>query len=150
MLPVGGTALQTLEVRASETSLEARYANPIEVPSDDRRQRQPRVALSVVLASLASLGDVLDPRKLDGNLASDPASLRVRPEHELLAQQWHLTPAEARTALALAEGLSPARIAEAHRVAISTVRVHLKRAYAKTDTAGQRELAERVRRWRLP
>jgi DNA-binding CsgD family transcriptional regulator len=76
--------------------------------------------------------------------------MRAPPEHELLAQQWQLTPAEARTAIALADGLAPAQIAEAHRVAISTVRVHLKRAYAKTDTVGQRELAERVRRWRLP
>ena len=150
MLPVGGTPLQTLDVNATETSLAARYANPIEIPSDDRRKRQPRVALSVVLASLASLGDVFDPATLDGNLASDPSSKRAPPEHVLLAEQWQLTPAEARTAIALAEGLSPAQIAEVHGVTISTVRVHLKRAYAKTETAGQRELAERVRRWRVP
>ena len=150
MLPLGGSPLRVLELDARENSLAARFAHPIEIPSDDRRRRQPRVALSVVLASLASLGDVFDPATLDGNLASDPTSLRPPPEHELLAEQWQLTPAEARTAIALAEGLSPAQIAEVHGVAISTVRVHLKRTYAKTETAGQRELAERVRRWRVP
>jgi DNA-binding CsgD family transcriptional regulator len=57
-----------------------------------------------------------------------------------LAGRHDLTPAETRVLRALDEGLPPAGIGARLGVATGTVRVHLKRLYAKTGARGQRRL----------
>jgi DNA-binding CsgD family transcriptional regulator len=61
------------------------------------------------------------------------------PEKEL-RDLFGLTPAEARVALALTEGLDPAGVAERLGVSMPTVRTHLTRIFDKTETAGQATL----------
>lgn len=61
-------------------------------------------------------------------------------QSELLAQLYHLTPAELRVALALAKGMDTKEIAELHGVSLNTVRGQLKALMGKTDTHRQSEL----------
>jgi len=69
----------------------------------------------------------------------DPAA-RVRLSPVLLAQLYGLTPMEAATAAAIAEGSSPSDIARARGCADDTVRSHLKRILEKTGTHRQADL----------
>jgi len=62
----------------------------------------------------------------------DPESLRI--DVAALAHAFNLTPAEARVAKLLAEGLTPARIAEAVGSSTHTVRTHVRALYDKTAT----------------
>lgn len=104
--------------------------------------------LSTVLASLEALGDVAG-RLRDGDIVVPTAHRAPVDQTLALSEAWGLTLTEARVALALAEGRSPKQVAADLGVALSTVRVHLKHAYAKTETAGQRELVARVHSWQL-
>lgn len=61
-----------------------------------------------------------------------------------LANLYALTPAEVRVAELLASGASVGEIAAQLGVSISTVRTHLKRTYAKTETRGQADLVRRI------
>lgn len=61
-------------------------------------------------------------------------------ELEALRQRFDLSPQEARIALALRDGGTVAEIAERMGIGYETARVHLKSAFAKTDTHRQREL----------
>ena len=63
---------------------------------------------------------------------------------EPFATRFGLTPSEVRVALALLEGGSPRRIAEAQGVTLATVRTHLRRLYDKTGTSGQAALVKLV------
>jgi DNA-binding CsgD family transcriptional regulator len=62
------------------------------------------------------------------------------PVPEILQRLYGLTPSEAAVALAVAQGHDPRHIAEELRIGIPTVRTHLYRAMAKTDTRRQAEL----------
>jgi DNA-binding CsgD family transcriptional regulator len=53
---------------------------------------------------------------------------------------YGLTAAQARVAVLLGEGLSLSAIAERLQVRVDTVRTHLKKIFAKTDTRRQSEL----------
>ena len=55
-----------------------------------------------------------------------------------------LTPAEARLALAVADGLSPTDAAEQLGITVQTARTHLKRVFHKTATTRQAELVKLV------
>ncbi len=68
------------------------------------------------------------------------------PTVESLRDLFGLTAAEARVALALTEGLSPAEAAERLKVSSNTVRVHLARIFDKTGTRRQSELARLMTR----
>jgi DNA-binding CsgD family transcriptional regulator/PAS domain-containing protein len=68
------------------------------------------------------------------------------PTAEGLRDLFGLTTAEARVALALSEGLSPAETAERLKVSSNTVRVHLARIFDKTGTRRQSELARLMTR----
>ncbi len=63
-----------------------------------------------------------------------------------LIRSFGLTPAEARVAVLLCDGMTVAEIADVLGVAVATVRNHLKAVFAKTDTHRQAELARLVSR----
>lgn len=63
------------------------------------------------------------------------------PAADIVATLFDLTPAEARIARGIAEGLTPAELAERLGVSSETVRVQLKRVFSKTSTRRQSELA---------
>jgi DNA-binding CsgD family transcriptional regulator len=71
------------------------------------------------------------------------------PEATLLRGLFDLTPAEARVAQAVAEGMTPSEIASKQHISIGTVRTHLKSAFAKTGTTRQTELAILLSRTRI-
>ena len=64
--------------------------------------------------------------------------------HEQLVDLFDLTPAEARLAWSLAQGLSIAEAAEAHDLTIETARYYSKRIYAKTGARGQVDLVRNI------
>ena len=59
---------------------------------------------------------------------------------EAFGRLYKLTPAELRVAMALAPGLSPEEAAAMLGLRLPTVRTHLQRIYAKTDTNRQIDL----------
>lgn len=64
--------------------------------------------------------------------------------HEQLVDLFDLTPAEARLAWSLAQGLSIAEAAEAHSLTVETARYYSKRIYAKTGARGQVDLVRNI------
>ena len=84
------------------------------------------------------------PRGAAGNaccllLVEDPEEQVMPPERRLM-DIWGLTEAEARVAALLAAGHAPREVAGTLQVSFNTVRTHLQRIFAKTDTARQGEL----------
>ena len=63
------------------------------------------------------------------------------PSADIISALFDLTPAEARVARAIAEGLTPSEIALRHNVSRETVRSQLKRVLLKTSTKRQAELS---------
>ncbi|NMN05850.1 MULTISPECIES: helix-turn-helix transcriptional regulator [unclassified Novosphingobium] len=63
------------------------------------------------------------------------------PGADLIRALFDLTPAEARVARAVAQGLSPTEIASRHTASPATVRTQLKHVFAKTGVTRQTELA---------
>jgi len=57
-----------------------------------------------------------------------------------LANRFGFTLCEARVALLIAKGCSPSRVASKLGISLNTVRSHLKRVFAKSDTHRQAEL----------
>jgi DNA-binding CsgD family transcriptional regulator len=66
------------------------------------------------------------------------------PPAAALAAWFNLTPAEARVARELADGLSPEEIAQAHRVSQGTVRVQMHAIFDKMDVKRQSQLVKKV------
>ena len=64
--------------------------------------------------------------------------------HEQLADLFDLTPAEARLAWSLSQGLSIAEAAEQHGLTIETARYYSKKIYAKTGARGQVDLVRNI------
>ena len=62
----------------------------------------------------------------------------------IAAEAYNLTPAEARVAVALADGQTPAQIAKARSVALSTIKTQIKTAYVKMGIRSQAELVRRL------
>lgn len=77
---------------------------------------------------------------LKGVSASPPAMLR-----DQVRQRWTLSAAEAEVALALADGASPADIAQRRGAALATVRTQIKSVFAKTQVSRQAELVAVIR-----
>lgn len=69
------------------------------------------------------------------------------PDANIISALFDLTPAEARVARAVAEGLTPSEIACRHNVSRETVRSQLKRVLLKTSTKRQSELSLLVSRF---
>lgn len=74
---------------------------------------------------------------------SDPAR-RPPPPPRVLEQHFDLSPAEARLASALAEGLPMDEAAETCGITVGTARSYLKQVFAKTGTSRQAELVKLV------
>ena len=66
------------------------------------------------------------------------------PSSETIGKMFGLSPAEARLAHALAEGLRVEEAAERCGVTVSTARTYLKQAFAKTETNRQSELVKLI------
>ena len=81
---------------------------------------------------------VLSERKAARDLGAD------------LARRFGLTRAEAAVALALADGLTAAEIAERRGASVHTVRNQVKSALAKTESRRQSDLARLVEALRRP
>ena len=64
--------------------------------------------------------------------------------HEQLVDLFDLTPAEARLAWSLAQGLSIVEAAEAHALTVETARYYSKKIYAKTGARGQVDLVRNI------
>ena len=62
------------------------------------------------------------------------------PESAFIMAAYDLTPAEARVALAIAQGANANRIALDHKIAISTVRTQIRSILEKTGCRTQAEL----------
>lgn len=62
------------------------------------------------------------------------------PKPEVLRKMFGLTPTEAKIAIEIARGDSPADIAKEHGVSITTIRFHLSSVLSKTRTQRQSEL----------
>jgi DNA-binding CsgD family transcriptional regulator/PAS domain-containing protein len=73
-----------------------------------------------------------------------PASENPPPPFEALAALYDLTPTEARVMVEIASGKNRAATARALGIADSTVKTHLARAFEKTGTTEQPELAKLV------
>lgn len=74
---------------------------------------------------------------------TDPESRDLAP-HEMLAKLYALTPAEARTARLLMDGLSVKDAAETLGIRESSTRIYVKRLLEKTQTRRQAELVRRL------
>ncbi|WP_096700508.1 helix-turn-helix transcriptional regulator [Magnetospirillum sp. 15-1] len=76
-----------------------------------------------------------------GILVVTPISMPVSPDAALIQGLFDLTPAEARVAGGITEGLSLDQIASRHAVSTETVRAQAKAVYAKTGTSRQSQVA---------
>jgi DNA-binding CsgD family transcriptional regulator/PAS domain-containing protein len=76
---------------------------------------------------------------------SDPERVE-EPQPELLARLYGLTPAEARVASLLLEGLSLPAVADDLSLSLNTVKTHARRVYEKTTTRGQADLIQSLMR----
>ncbi len=76
-------------------------------------------------------------------LVRDPTQQGAHTE-ELLRELFKLTAAEARLALAIADGQSPAQAAQTLGCSVETVRTHLKRIFEKASITRQAELVRLV------
>jgi DNA-binding CsgD family transcriptional regulator len=109
-------------------------------------RRPPAMPLHVVVIPLSGSSDCPDAG--DHHVVvwvSDPARPARMDPLALLA--WYgLTPAEARVASMLVDGMTPADIAQTLEVSMPTVRTQLASAFAKTGTTRQTELLELLAR----
>ena len=120
-------------------------ADPADVTSGDLalgvHHPQCDMPLNVVLTTLKTPHD--DHHTLPaGNVAlyvSDPET-RLHFSEQTLHGLYDLTPAEARVAIALANGQSPKQIAAGQDVTVDTVRSHLKSLYAKMGVNKQQDV----------
>jgi DNA-binding CsgD family transcriptional regulator/PAS domain-containing protein len=113
---------------------------PIVIP---RRDKSP-VILRVLPVHGAARAPFLGARALLTLTAVEP---RPGPKPALLAKAFGLTPAEARLASIIAEGLNPERAAEELGISKVTARNQLKAIFAKTGTHRQSELVARFSRF---
>jgi DNA-binding CsgD family transcriptional regulator/PAS domain-containing protein len=110
---------------------------------DRPRYRRP---LSVIVAPLRS-GEPAFLRQPPSVIvcATDPET-GVAPPEDRLRVLFGLTAAEAKIAVELLAGCDPAAIAERKSLSVNTVRVHIARIMAKTDTNRQAELVRLLER----
>ena len=133
-LAIGATALRPVHMLVDDDGLVARYAIAQSVSAAARVARATGVPLRCILQTLAALPvDVVAAVNDDVDDGDDVALAAFSRRHGLTA-------AEARVVCLLHDGLAPAEVARELDITTGTVRVHLKRAYAKTGARGQRAL----------
>jgi DNA-binding CsgD family transcriptional regulator len=99
-----------------------------------------RAALEVVVTPLRrESSSMFTSTAAAAIFVADPDTRAERPP-ERLRRLYGLTPMEAEVGSRLAQGMSLSEIRDALGVTIHTVRGHLKRLFAKTDTHRQAEL----------
>ncbi len=72
---------------------------------------------------------------------TDPEA-SVRMPIETLVEQYGLSPSELRVLMGLMQGQTPSDIADAHGIAMPTIRTHLRHLFHKTGTSGQMQLVK--------
>jgi DNA-binding CsgD family transcriptional regulator/PAS domain-containing protein len=102
-----------------------------------------RAALHVLVIPHRGGGDLSGPKPAAVVFVSDPER-KARPDHEVLASVFGLTPGESRVAGALLKGLSIEECALELAISRHTARNHLKAIFSKTDTTRQGELVGRL------
>ena len=108
---------------------------------------------SSAVCYILPLGKSETRRALGPGLAAIFVSTNTKdmpPAVEILTALTGLTIQEARIALAIADGKSPAKTALAMSLSINTVRTHLVHVFAKTQTNSQLELAKFIGNLSLP
>lgn len=111
-----------------------------------RREGVPSVLIRILPVPPAAQGPFLGARVLLTLTVLAPAGASPN----LLMRTYGLSRAEAKVAMLLGVGMSPANVASAAGVAVATVRNQLKAIFAKTDTHRQSELAALISRLRFP
>lgn len=134
------------KVRFADRYLQARFMEALVALTSDTAARSIAIAATAERAALVihlvplrrSARDVFG---WDGVLLllAEPANANV-PAADLLRLLFDLTPAEARLARQLLEGQTLAQAAAVLNIAEATVRVHLRRVFAKTGVSRQAEL----------
>jgi len=144
LAPCGLPPLEVVDVDIGDRELRARYRAPLDPMREERLAEAHAQPWSEIFGALEILGTTLGSTVRDGHFAFAPVLAAHVDEVADLVDAFDLTPAEARVALSLTAGRTPAEVAGHLQIAVGTVRTHLKRAYDKTKTRGQRELAELV------
>jgi DNA-binding CsgD family transcriptional regulator len=118
---------------------DAMLRNPIVI----RRQRRQPVLVRTLPVHGAARSPFLGARAI---LTLTPLEARPRPGPAEIAKLFHLTPAEARLACLIAQGLNPQQAAGLLEISRETVRTQLKSIFAKTATHRQSELVAMLSR----
>lgn len=133
--------LQALIACAASLDQERRTGGSMAVPSPGRR-----VPLSLTVAPLRSERfEFLRDRLAAIVCVTDPRSAASLPQ-QTLRDLFGLTPAEAKVAMSVFEGLTSKEAAETLGLSIHTVRVQLARIFEKTGTNRQAELVRLMMR----
>ncbi|QGZ63493.1 helix-turn-helix transcriptional regulator [Paraburkholderia acidisoli] len=119
--------LRTLIARAANADARARLGGAMLI-----RRPAPEEALQTLISPLRARSTAM-------LIAIDPQAARRGVETRLIAL-FGLTPAEARVACEVGNGLNPKDVAEALRILPSTVRTHLHHVFEKTATHRQADL----------
>ena len=104
--------------------------------------------IDILVAPLSPEGAALDALAPGGTAVAavyfrgDRSSVADR--REQLAELFDLTPAEARLAWSLAQGVAIAEAADLHGLTVETARYYSKRIYAKTGARGQVDLVRNI------
>jgi DNA-binding CsgD family transcriptional regulator len=109
-----------------------------------RRKRGGPVIIRVLPVHPAARTPFLGARVI---LTLTPTEVESRPDPALLSQAFGLTPAEAKLASIVCEGVSPQRAAEQLGISRETARNQLKAVFAKTATHRQSELVALLSRF---
>jgi DNA-binding CsgD family transcriptional regulator len=102
------------------------------------------VPLTAIFETLRALPTAALVGRTDGHPFATSDGRSSRDALAVFARDHRLTPGEARVLRQLDAGLRPTEIAAALAISTSTVRVHLKRMFAKTGAGGQRALLSLV------
>ncbi len=130
------------DTRRLRVALEALRSAAIDRPSEHmaltrRSGRRPYALRLCRLDAPTGLGD--DVGAVAALFVADPEQ-RARPSETSLCDLYGLTPAEARVAASLAEGLSVEEVAASHHISRNTVHHQLRAIFRKTATTRQSDL----------
>jgi DNA-binding CsgD family transcriptional regulator/PAS domain-containing protein len=123
--------------------LAAALGDPVAHSLTIPRQHSP-VSLSVWVAPVRSRTEPWMTAVQQWVVAIEDPSERSAPMPEVVAREWHVTPAESRVVCLLAGGASVPQIAATLHVSEHTVRSQLKSVYGKTGMTSQLEVVRRL------
>ncbi|MEE4251978.1 MAG: helix-turn-helix transcriptional regulator, partial [Alcanivoracaceae bacterium] len=123
--------------------LSGRYGSAGNVISVER-PNQPDLRLLVMPVHPDATDNPLFPSRAFAAIFIVDVESEVRISQPLLSELLGLTNAEARTAAAVARGMSPAEMARSFNLSVHTVRSQLKSVFRKTGTSSQSQLGQLV------